>query len=85
MNFCFFEIYNIRCMQQYGKWIILIGVMLCLVGLITHFWGDKFSWVGHLPGDINIENENFRLYIPITTMLIISLIVTFIRWLFRNF
>lgn len=71
-------------MQQYGKWMIIAGGILILVGVILFYHGDKLRWFGHLPGDIRIERENFRLYIPLTTMLIVSIIITLIRWLSKN-
>lgn len=64
--------------QALGKYIIFIGIMLVLTGLILHFGGDRIKWPGHLPGDIRIEKGNFRFYFPITTMILISLIITLI-------
>ncbi|MBK8700480.1 MAG: DUF2905 domain-containing protein [Saprospiraceae bacterium] len=62
-------------MQVYGKWLILGGLLILITSLILHFAGNKFSWLGHLPGDIRIERDNFKFYFPLTTMLIISLLV----------
>jgi hypothetical protein len=64
--------------QTTGKYIIFIGIILVIAGIILHFGGDKLRWLGHLPGDIRIERENFRFYFPITTMILISLIITLI-------
>ena len=64
--------------QALGKYIIFIGITLVLIGLILHFGGDRIKWLGHLPGDIRIEKGNFRFYFPITTMILISLIITLI-------
>ncbi|MBP8156359.1 MAG: DUF2905 domain-containing protein, partial [Leadbetterella sp.] len=41
-----------------AKYIIAAGLILILVGVIIYFFGDKLSWIGLLPGDIRIENEN---------------------------
>jgi uncharacterized protein HemY len=71
--------------SQTGKQIILIGVVIILVGIIIYFFHKKLTWIGKLPGDIRIEKENFRLYFPVTTLLLTSLILTLllrlIRWL----
>ena len=67
-----------------GKYIIIIGVLIVLVGLLVYFFHDKLNWIGRLPGDIRIERENFRFYFPITTMIIVSLIVTLIIQLIKR-
>jgi len=70
-----------------GKWIMIIGVCFLLVGALVYFFHDKLHWIGRLPGDIRIEKENFRVYIPITTMILFSLLLTvvlrLIRWIIR--
>jgi FtsH-binding integral membrane protein len=72
-------------MQQLGKYIVITGIIFVIVGLIIYFSGNKLNWIGHLPGDIRIEKENFKFYFPITTMIIISLILTLIIKLFHFF
>jgi hypothetical protein len=64
--------------QTLGKYIIFIGIILVLAGLLLHFGGDRLKWLGHLPGDIRIVKENFRFYFPVTTMIIVSLLLTLI-------
>ena len=64
--------------SEIGKYIIIGGVILVLIGIIIYFFHDKLGWIGHLPGDIRIERENFRFYFPITTMIIFSLALTVI-------
>ena len=71
--------------SETGKWIIGIGVIIILVGIIIYFFHDKLIWIGRLPGDIRIEKENFRFYFPIVTMILFSLIGTLIIWLIRKF
>ncbi len=63
-------------METLGKAIVGIGVTLVIVGLCLWFLGDKLTWFGHLPGDIRIERPGFRLYAPITTMIIISVVLS---------
>jgi hypothetical protein len=71
--------------QETGKWIIFFGVILILVGLVWYFLGDKLGFIGHLPGDIKVERENFKFYFPLTTMLLFSLLVNIIIRFFRYF
>ncbi len=72
--------------QETGKWILLLGLGIMLLGLAVYFFHDKLHWLGRLPGDIRIERENFRFYFPLTTMVVISvmisLLVRLIRYLF---
>ena len=71
--------------SETGKYIIIIGAAVILVGLIVYFFHDKLHWIGRLPGDIRIEKENFRFYFPITTMIVFSLLITLIIRAVRNF
>jgi uncharacterized protein HemY len=72
-------------MQQLGKYLLAIGILLIIAGLIFYFFGNKFTWLGRLPGDIRVEKENFRLYFPITTMIILSVLISLILYLIRKF
>ncbi|HEY5772121.1 MAG TPA: DUF2905 domain-containing protein [Chitinophagaceae bacterium] len=71
--------------SETGKWIIGIGAIIILVGIIIYFFHDKLNWIGRLPGDIRIEKENFRFYFPIVTMILFSLLGTLIIWFIRKF
>ena len=62
--------------------LVTLGVILIVVGLAWP-WFVKLG-LGRLPGDIVIERENFRFYFPITTMVLVSLVVSVILWLFRK-
>jgi len=64
--------------QDTGKYIIGFGVLIVVVGLVIYFFHDKLHWFGRLPGDIRVERENFRFYFPITTMILVSLLITLI-------
>ena len=68
-----------------GKWIIIIGVFIILIGVVIYFFHDKLNWIGKLPGDIKIEKENFRFYFPFTTMILFSLIISLIVQLIKKF
>jgi ribose/xylose/arabinose/galactoside ABC-type transport system permease subunit len=62
--------------------LVTLGVILIVVGLAWP-WFAKLG-LGRLPGDIMIERENFRFYFPITTMIVISVVLSLIFWLFRK-
>ncbi len=68
-----------------GKYIIIAGAVILLAGFGIYFFHDKLRWIGHLPGDIRIEKENFRFYFPLTTMILFSVALSIIvqivkRW-----
>lgn len=65
-----------------SRLLIVVGVILILVGLAWPLL-QKLG-LGRLPGDISIERDGFRFYFPITTSIIISLVLTLIFWLFRR-
>jgi len=68
-----------------GKLLIGFGVVLVLVGGVLWLMGsasDRFSWIGHLPGDINIQRGNWRFYFPLTTSILVSVILTILFSLF---
>lgn len=68
-------------MQQIGKYVIITGVVIVIIGVIIYFAGNKLQWFGNLPGDIKVKRENFSLYAPITSMILISVILSFMLWL----
>ena len=67
-------------MQSFGKVLVLFGAVIIGVGLLLMFF-DKIPFIGKLPGDISIEKENFQLYVPITTSIILSVLLSLIMWL----
>lgn len=64
------------------RWLVTIGIILIVVGLAWP-WLAKLG-LGRLPGDIVIDRENFRFYFPVTTMVVISVVLSLIFWLFRK-
>jgi H+/Cl- antiporter ClcA len=62
--------------QQTGKYIILAGICILIVGILIYFFHDYLKWFGRLPGDIKVEKENYRFYFPLVSMIIISLVIT---------
>jgi hypothetical protein len=61
-----------------GKMITLIGVALVLLGLALTYAPWLVNWFGRLPGDIRIQNEKSFVYIPIVSMLVVSILLTLI-------
>ena len=64
------------------RFLITLGVILLLAGLAWP-WLSRLPF-GRLPGDIVIERENLHFYMPITSMLILSLVLSLIIWFFRK-
>lgn len=62
--------------------LIMVGLLTLIAGLLWP-WLSKLPF-GHLPGDIAIERGNLRLYIPLTSMLIVSLVISLLVWLLRR-
>jgi Protein of unknown function (DUF2905) len=65
-----------------AKWLIIAGTVLILVGLLWP-WIARLG-LGHLPGDIHIKREGFDFYFPLTTSIVISLLLSLLFWLFRR-
>ncbi|MDD2365866.1 MAG: DUF2905 domain-containing protein [Desulfuromonadaceae bacterium] len=70
-------------MSGFGKSLIVIGLLLILAGVVVSF-APRFPWLGKLPGDILVKRENFSFYFPLTSCILISLILSFIMWLLRR-
>ncbi len=64
------------------RWLIILGVVLVVTGLLWP-WLQKLG-LGRLPGDFVIERENFRLYIPLGTSLVVSVVLSVILWLLNR-
>lgn len=69
--------------SQFGFLIIVVGIVLVLVGIVAYFGG--LSWFGNLPGDIKIERGNTRVYIPLVSMLLVSVLLSLISYAVRRF
>ncbi len=59
-----------------ARWFIFVGVLFILTGLILHFAPALLTWFGKLPGDIRIESEHTKVYIPLTSMVVVSIALT---------
>ncbi|MCX8028003.1 MAG: DUF2905 domain-containing protein [Thermodesulfovibrionales bacterium] len=70
-------------LENIAKTLIILGIAVFGIGLILLFAG-KIPWLGKLPGDILIKRENFTFYFPLATSILISVVLTFIFWLFSK-
>ncbi|HZS46097.1 MAG TPA: DUF2905 family protein [Blastocatellia bacterium] len=70
---------------QLGRWLIVFGIVFVVVGILFVF-GGKLSWLrlGRLPGDFAWGRGSVRIYFPLMTSILLSLILTLIFWLFRK-
>lgn len=71
-------------MNRYVGWLVIVGgACLILVGFLIYSGG--LNWFGRLPGDIRYEGEHTRVYIPLVSMLLVSLALNLIFYLIRRF
>ena len=66
-----------------GLLIAAAGVVLVIVGLLA--WAGWLSWFGRLPGDIRVERPGVRVYVPITSMLLVSVLLSVVAAVVRRF
>lgn len=66
-----------------GLLFVVLGLAAVVLGLLV--WAGWLSWFGRLPGDLRIERENVRVFLPITSMILVSLLLTLILNLLRRF
>lgn len=67
-----------------SRWLIIAGIALVILGLLVHFAPWLFHWFGKLPGDINIRSDRSQLFIPITSMILVSILLTVVLNLFNR-
>jgi uncharacterized protein HemY len=70
-------------MAGIGKGLIYLGILLVVVGVALALIG-KVPWLGQLPGDITIERGRFTFYFPLTTCIVISVILSLVLYFFRR-
>lgn len=66
------------------RWLIIAGLSLVVLGVILQFAPGLLGWFGRLPGDINVDTERSRVFVPITSMVLISVILTLLSNLFQR-
>lgn len=69
--------------SSFGILLVIAGIALVLIGVLA--WSGLLSWFGRLPGDIRIERPNTRVYIPITSMILVSIVLSLILAIIRRF
>ena len=67
-------------MSGLGKYIMLAGLVLFVIGLVVTF-ADRVPFLGRLPGDIHIERNGFSFHFPIVTCIVISVVASLVLWL----
>ena len=70
-------------MSDLGKTLIILGCIIAAAGVLLVFSG-KIPWLGKLPGDIYVKRENFSVFFPVTTCILISIIISLILWLIKK-
>jgi hypothetical protein len=71
-------------MQEVGRFVVIIGLLLVVAGVILWRFPSLLSWMGKLPGDISVQKGSFSFYFPVVTCIVVSLVVTLLSWLFRR-
>ena len=66
-----------------GALIVGIGLLVVLIGILMYF--GALSWFGRLPGDIRVQRESVHIYVPITSMLLLSVAFSLLLYLIRRF
>lgn len=69
-------------MKPLGLLLVILGLGIALVGVLV--WAGGLTWFGRLPGDIRIESETTRVYIPITSMIVVSVVLSLLLTLLRR-
>ena len=67
-----------------ARWLMIAGALLLVTGVLLQFAPWSLNWFGKLPGDIRIETQQGKIFIPITSMLIISVVVSLLLNLFKR-
>lgn len=70
-------------MAPIGKMLVLLGGIIVGVGVLLMFF-DRIPYIGKLPGDISIKKNNFQFYFPLTTSILLSIVLSLILWLFSH-
>ncbi|MCM8784107.1 MAG: DUF2905 domain-containing protein [Candidatus Omnitrophica bacterium] len=70
--------------SAFGRFLIFLGIVLFGLGIIFVL-GERIPWLGKLPGDILIKKNNFSLYFPLATCLLLSILLSFILWFVSRF
>lgn len=69
--------------QQFGKWLVAIGAVIVGIGLLVMLLGRVGLF--RLPGDLSFSGRNWRVYFPLASSIILSILLTLILWLIHHF
>lgn len=69
--------------QSAGPAIVVAGLVVVAIGLLA--WAGGLSWFGRLPGDVRIERDSVRVYAPIASMLVLSVVASLVLYVVRRF
>lgn len=69
--------------RSIGLTLVIAGAVLAVIGLLA--WTGALSWFGKLPGDVRIEREGMRVYFPVTSMILVSVVLSLLLNLIRRF
>lgn len=70
-------------MVSFGKWFVWVGLVFVVLGLFL-MYGHRIPFVGQLPGDIHIQRKNFSFHFPITTCILLSIVLTLVLSLLKK-
>lgn len=68
--------------MPFGKILVYLGLTFLILGLVLSYAPGLFGWFGKLPGDIRIQDEHREIFIPVTSMIVISIVLTLVVNLF---
>ncbi len=67
-----------------ARWLMLLGALLLMTGILLQFAPWTLNWFGKLPGDIRVQSERGTIFIPVTSMIIVSIVLTILLHLFKR-
>lgn len=70
-------------MAGLGKTLIYLGIVIVIAGVLLSF-SDRLPWLGHLPGDIHIQRERFSFHFPLTTCIVVSIVISLVAYLLKR-
>ena len=69
--------------ESWGRVLLVVGAALFILGAVLT-WGPRMSWLGRLPGDFRFGGDNWKVYIPLGTSLLLSVVLSLIFWALRR-
>ena len=72
-------------MNNLGKYLVVAGALIMVLGIVIWLFGNKLHWFGNLPGDVKIDGKDFKVFAPLTSMLLISIFLSLLIWAVNKF